>query len=161
MQQNLAAELGPFLCSGSHVFQKDCHPSAIHTFLEAATQCMHTLPVPPGILKYLGKTHNLWHRAVLTLEQMAYENGLSTQLIRGRPVMAEYEFEPVVSPQQQTLDALCELYSLLKEDDMLTGIWRSRAKYHDTNVALAYEQHGFFEKAQQSYEAVSDPLYFL
>ena len=34
------------------------------------------------------------------LEQMAFQNGLSTQLVRTKPVTSEYEFEPVTSPQQ-------------------------------------------------------------
>ena len=52
------------------------------------------------VVQYLGKTHNLWHRACLILEQMAFDNGLSTQLIRSKPGSNEYEFEPVTSPQQ-------------------------------------------------------------
>ncbi|XP_042208854.1 transformation/transcription domain-associated protein-like, partial [Homarus americanus] len=28
-QQGIASEVIPFLCSGSHVIQKDCHPSAL------------------------------------------------------------------------------------------------------------------------------------
>ena len=42
----------------------------------------------------------MWHRAALMLEQMAFDNGLSTQLIRPKPAASEYEFEPVTSPQQ-------------------------------------------------------------
>lgn len=55
---------------------------------------------------------------------------------------------------QETLDALCDLYSLLKEDDMWAGLWQKRSKFSETNTAIAYEQHGFFEQAQGSYEAV-------
>lgn len=47
---------------------------------------------------------------------------------------------------------MCDLYSLLREEDMLVGIWQKRAKFPETNVALAYEQHGFFEQALKSYE---------
>ena len=61
---------------------------------------------------------------------------------------------------QETLDALCDLYSLLKEEDMLVGLWQKRAKFQETNTALAYEQHGFFEQAQQAYEQVTQ-LFFL
>ena len=89
------------------------------------------------------------------LEQLAFDNGLSTQLVKAKPVVSEYEFEPVSSPQQERLDALCDLYSLLKEEDMLAGIWQKRAKFEETNMALAYEQHGFFEQAQQYFEQVS------
>ena len=49
--QALAGELGPFLCSGSHVIQKDCHPSAIHSFVEAMCQCLPNIPIRPCILK--------------------------------------------------------------------------------------------------------------
>ena len=100
------------------------------------------------LLQYLGKTHNLWHKAALMLEQMAFDNGLSSQLVRTKPLVnaaaAEYDFEPSTSgggsgaqsPQQQTLDCLCELYSLLKEDDMLAGLWQKRAKYSVSNLRL-------------------------
>ena len=37
---------------------------------------------------------------------------------------------------------------------MLTGIWQKCAEFQETSIALAYEQHGFFEQAQQSYETV-------
>ena len=56
---------------------------------------------------------------------------------------------------QENFDALCELYSLLKEEDMVAGLWQKRSKFTETNVALAYEQHGFFEQAQNTYEIVS------
>lgn len=55
---------------------------------------------------------------------------------------------------QETLDSLCELYSLLKEEDMWAGLWQKRSKYPETNTAIAYEQHGFFEQAQTAYEQV-------
>ena len=56
---------------------------------------------------------------------------------------------------QETLDALCDMYSLLKEEDLLVGVWQKRSKFPETSVALAYEQHGFFEQAQQNLEQVS------
>ena len=59
-----------------------------------------------------------------------------------------------LSPQQETLDCLCEIYTLLKED-MLAGIWQKRSKFQDTTTAMAYEQHGFYEQEQLAYEAVS------
>ncbi|XP_041366452.1 transformation/transcription domain-associated protein-like [Gigantopelta aegis] len=150
-QQLLSAELVPFLCSGSHVIQKDCQPSAVHCFLEGLSLCVPAIPVRPCVLKYLGRTHNLWHRTSLLLEQMAFENN-STALVKNRP-SSEYEFEPTLaSPHQETLDALCDLYSLLKEEDMWCGLWQKRAKYTETNTAIAYEQHGFFEQAQNAYE---------
>jgi len=38
---------------------------------------------------------------------------------------------------------------------MWAGLWQKRSKFTETTTAIAYEQHGFFEQAQGSYEAVS------
>ena len=59
-----------------------------------------------------------------------------------------------VKTVQELLDALCDLYSLLKEEDLFVGLWQKRSKYNETNIALAYEQHGFFENAQLTFEQV-------
>lgn len=150
-QQMLGTELIPFICSGSHVVQKDCHPSAIHTFVDSLALCVPPILIRPSVLKYLGKTHNLWHRSCLLLEQIAFDNGASALLKNRSP--SEYEFEPTNAPVQETLDALSDLYALLKEEDMWAGLWQKRAKFTETNTAIAYEQHGFFEQAQNSYEA--------
>lgn len=49
---------------------------------------------------------------------------------------------------------LSDIYSLLREKDMLTGLWTRRAKHSETVTALSYEQHGFYEQAQNMYEQV-------
>lgn len=54
---------------------------------------------------------------------------------------------------QEVLDALGDLYSLLCEEDMWAGLWQRHAHYRETQVAIAYEQHGFFEQAQAAYES--------
>ena len=100
-------------------------------------------------MKYLGKSHNLWHRMTLNLEQMAIS---SNQLKTKREASDCYEFEPVVSQQQEILDSLSDMYSLLCEEDMWAGLWLKHARYRETNVAIAYEQQGFFEQAQGAYE---------
>lgn len=40
------------------------------------------------------------------------------------------------------------MYELLQEEDMWSGLWQKHARYRETNVAIAYEQQGFFEQAQ-------------
>jgi transformation/transcription domain-associated protein len=72
-QQALEREFIPFLSSGTHVIQKDCHPSAINTFVEALTYCQPPVYISPSLMIYLGKSHNLWHRMTLMLENMAIE----------------------------------------------------------------------------------------
>ena len=34
-RESLSNELVPFICSGAHIIQRDCHPSALNTFVEA------------------------------------------------------------------------------------------------------------------------------
>ncbi|KAF5906286.1 transformation/transcription domain-associated protein isoform X1, partial [Clarias magur] len=150
-QHALSGEMGPFLCSGSHQAQRDCQPSALNCFVEAMSQCVPPIPIRPCVLKYLGKTHNLWLRSTLMLEQQAFEKGLSLQ-IKPKQSTEFYEQESITPPQQEILDSLAELYSLLQEEDMWAGLWQKRCKFPETSTAIAYEQHGFFEQAQESYE---------
>ncbi|PSN44253.1 Transcription-associated protein 1 [Blattella germanica] len=110
------------------------------------------------LMKYLGKSHNLWHRMTLNLEQLAFEHGNNSQLKTKRDVADCYEFEPVVNPQQEILDSLSDMYSLLCEEDMWSGLWQKHAHYRETNVAIAYEQQGFFEQAQGAYEVAMSKL---
>ncbi|XP_042208853.1 transformation/transcription domain-associated protein-like [Homarus americanus] len=55
--------------------------------------------------------------------------------------------EPVTNPQQEILDSLSEMYSLLKEEDLWAGLWQTVAHYAETRQAVTYEQHGFLEQA--------------
>uniref|UniRef100_A0A8C9SK39 Transformation/transcription domain-associated protein n=1 Tax=Scleropages formosus TaxID=113540 RepID=A0A8C9SK39_SCLFO len=150
-QHALAGEISPFLCSGSHQAQRDCQPSALSCFVEALSQCVPPIPIRPCVLKYLGKTHNLWFRSTLLLEQQAFEKGLSLHL-KPRQSSEFYEQESITPPQQEILDSLAELYSLLQEEDMWAGLWQKRCKFPETSTAIAFEQHGFFEQAQETYE---------
>lgn len=162
-QAVLAGELVPFLCSGSHVIQKDCHPNAIGTFVEALSQCSPPVPIKPALIKYLGKSHNVWHRSCLLLESGASLTGTGSGGRRGGG-------EGVVSgtadgsgpsgtvcssgagTPHETLDCLAELYALLREEDLWGGLWQRRARYAETAAAVALEQQGFFEQAQGAYE---------
>lgn len=148
---SLISEVVPFVASGTHVIQKDCHPSALGTFLEALSQCNPPVLMKPLLIKYLGKSHNLWHRMTLSLEQMAFENGNSNQ-VKSRRESDCYEFEPDFTPHCEVMDALSDMYSLLCEEDMWSGIWQKHAYYKETLHAIALEQQGFFEQAQGAYD---------
>lgn len=97
--QALSGEMSPFLCSGSHQAQRDCQPSALNCFVEAMSQCVPPIPIRPCVLKYLGKTHNLWLRSTLMLEQQAFEKGLSLHS-KPKPSTEFYEQESITPPQQ-------------------------------------------------------------
>lgn len=100
-QHALAGEISPFLCSGSHQVQRDCQPSALNCFVEAMSQCVPPIPMRPCVLKYLGKTHNLWFRSTLMLEHQAFEKGLSLP-IKPKQTAEFYEQESITPPQQVT-----------------------------------------------------------
>lgn len=146
---NLSSEITPFITSGSHIIQKDCHPSALNTFVEALSRCTPPIQIIPPLMKYIGKSHNLWHRMALGLEQQAFD---PTLVKPKREQIDCYDFEPEQSPKNDLMDSLGELYWLLCEEDMWAGLWQKHAHYRETNIAIAYEQQGFFEQAQYAYE---------
>lgn len=52
-------------------------------------------------MKYLGKSHNLWHRMTLLLEQAALEQGAMTApRSTKKDLYDSYDMEPVTNPQQ-------------------------------------------------------------
>ncbi len=163
------------MCSGSHVIQKDCQPSALNTFVESLSRCQPGVAIPAPLLKYLGKSHNLWHRAALLLEQQAFDpsprdmirprkDGSAAAAVAAAAAAEVFDFEAAsgpstsaagslaASPVQEAMDGLSELYFLLLEEDMWAGLWTRKAKYAETNIAIAYEQQGYFEQAQGAYE---------
>lgn len=98
------------------------------------------------MMKYVGKSHNLWHRMALSLEKQAFDAK------KQKDQQDCYDFEPETQGDD-LLDSLGELYWLLCEEDMWAGLWQRHAKFRETNVAIGYEQQGFFEQAQAAYES--------
>eukprot|EP00118_Oscarella_pearsei_P018052 m.182608 g.182608 ORF g.182608 m.182608 type:complete len:3843 (+) comp39295_c0_seq28:119-11647(+) len=160
----VSGEISPFLCSGSHLTQVDCQPSAVRAFLETVSRCKPHISLRPAILKYLGKTHNAWHRTTLLLEEHAHScDYLSPKLqlhaqgqhrlLRSKAI-AEHQFadeELLGTPRQETLDSLSELYSVMREEDMWAGLWHKRCRFKETSSAILNEQHGLFEQAEIGY----------
>ena len=73
-RKGLAAKLIPFMCSGSHIIQKDCQSSTLNPFVEAVSRCQPGIAIPSALLKYLGKSHNLWHRNLLARKNCCWSN---------------------------------------------------------------------------------------
>ncbi|XP_063838916.1 transcription-associated protein 1 [Ostrinia nubilalis] len=142
-------EIVPFIISGVHVGQRDQPLSALNTFIEALARCNPPITIKPPMMKYLGKTHNLWHRMTLNLEQMAIDQTGSSRVPREALV---YDFDVESTTPTEILDSLSDMYELLQEEDMWSGLWQKHARYRETNVAIAYEQQGFFEQAQAAYD---------
>ncbi|CAH0749160.1 unnamed protein product [Diatraea saccharalis] len=148
-------EMVPFIISGVHVVQRDQPLSALNTFIEALARCNPPISIRPPMMKYLGKTHNLWHRMTLNLEQMAIDQASG----RAPPEPVEvYDYEVEATTPTEILDSLSDMYELLQEEDMWSGLWQKHARFRETNVAIAYEQQGFFEQAQAAYEIAMTKL---
>ncbi|KAH8163639.1 hypothetical protein CIB48_g4614 [Xylaria polymorpha] len=119
-----------------HSRQMDKRPNVVQTLLAGATKSWPECKIPPHILKFGAKTYDAWYTAMVQLEKSAIKPEIDSITVR-----------------ESTLDALVELYSNLKEDDLFYGTWRRRCQFVETNAALSYEQNGMWDKAQKMYEA--------
>jgi transformation/transcription domain-associated protein len=152
-QQNLYGELTPFIASGSHCIQKQTSLSTLNTFLESfamsKTLCLY---LRPSLLSYLAKNHNLWHRAILLLENSITNPNSDTQ--NSELVDLQQQSVGLQSIQNESFSSLSQLYLALKEDDYRTGIWYKKAIHENTKIAFMYEQQGLFYQAQKVYEEI-------
>jgi transformation/transcription domain-associated protein len=119
-----------------HSRQMDKRPNVVQTLLVGAAKSWPECKIPPHILKFGAKTYDAWYTAMVQLEKSVIKPEIDSPTVR-----------------ESTLDALVELYSNLKEDDLFYGTWRRRCQFVETNAALSYEQNGMWDKAQKMYEA--------
>ncbi|KAI0019632.1 FAT domain-containing protein [Xylariomycetidae sp. FL0641] len=119
-----------------HSRQMDKRPNVVQSLLAGAAKAWPECKIPPHILKFGAKTYDAWYTALVQLENAVIKPELESANVR-----------------ESTLDALVDLYSSLKEDDLFYGTWRRRCQFVETNAALSYEQNGMWDKAQKMYEA--------
>ncbi|XP_058123036.1 transcription-associated protein 1 [Anopheles ziemanni] len=148
-QQSLDREIIPFVGSGAHIIQRDCNPSAMHTFVEAVAQCQPPVYLPPKVMGYLGKSHNLWHRMTLMLESLADDWANVKELL---PECVDQD-DHGMRDCSIVREPLSQMYSALYEEDLWAGLWQKYAKYAETSRAIAHEQMGYFEEAQGIYDS--------
>ncbi|KAI8368238.1 uncharacterized protein BYT42DRAFT_123486 [Radiomyces spectabilis] len=128
------------LAKDYHIKQANQRPNVIQVLLTCFARVNTVIPLPPHLIKYLGKTHNGWHTAIEILQQSA-SYGRVSDLSKDDQ-----------NRRERTLDALAEMYSDLGEMDMFYGLWRRRSTYSETNVAVSCEQSGMWAQAQNMYE---------
>ncbi|RYP29890.1 hypothetical protein DL767_006489 [Monosporascus sp. MG133] len=119
-----------------HSRQIDKRPNVVQSLLAGAAKAWPECKIPPHVLKFEAKTYDAWYTALVQLENAAIKPDIDSANVR-----------------ESTLDALVELYSSLKEDDLFYGTWRRRCQFVETNAGLSYEQMGMWDKAQKMYEA--------
>ena len=155
-------ELGPAVCTlvakswqsrydyeGWNRLLDKIHP--VQTLLSAIHQAVPAIPIAPEVVRYAGKTFNAWHTAVEMLEERlnhinaaSLESSLSTLSLNSGVSPAAAPSKSLVS----TGDALCTLYRDLNEDDLWFGAWRRRCSNEYSLSALAHEQFGHWQRAQ-------------
>lgn len=133
-QTDLTNHLIVLMAREYHAKQRDLRPNVIQSLLEGIHVCSPPMSLPPFLVKYLGKTYNSYHHA-MEIIQDSLEH-----------------FREEENYRDAAEDSLADLYADLAEDDMFYGLWRRRSLYSDTNIALAFEQHGMWGMAQQHYE---------
>ncbi|KAI1214964.1 uncharacterized protein F4807DRAFT_466329 [Annulohypoxylon truncatum] len=133
---DLEKALVVLLSKDFHSRQIDKRPNVVQTLLAGAAKAWPACRIPPHILKFGAKTYDAWYTALVQLENATIKPDDDSPKVR-----------------ESNLDALVELYSSLKEDDLFYGTWRRRCQFVETNAALSYEQNGMWDKAQRMYEA--------
>ena len=165
-QVGITAEFIPFLCSGSHLIQRDMPYSALKTIFDA---CLAAGPPPmalrPFCIKYVGKSHRAWYEAVLALEryllscEVAADNSASKKKGASQP-SADDSLMPfnAVTPSatitmHETVACLSELYHQLGELDSRCALWQKRAVIPESKTAISFYQHGYYDQARSNFEA--------
>ncbi|KAI9104837.1 hypothetical protein DFS34DRAFT_691063 [Phlyctochytrium arcticum] len=135
----------PLLAKDYHSKQVDMRPNVIQALLEGICKCDPAIQprLPPQLVRYLGKTYDAWFVAIEILQQSIGDS-------RFAGVLAAREDEKI---RESTMDALCELFWNLSEDDYFYGLWRRRSLFAETNAAISFEQGGMWAQAQRLYEA--------
>ncbi|KAI8370186.1 hypothetical protein EDC96DRAFT_563874 [Choanephora cucurbitarum] len=128
------------LAKDYHNKQAEMRPNVVQALLAGIAKTNCDIKLPPHLVKYLGKTFNAWHTAIDILQRLSVNRNVTES--------PKHD----LNNHERTMDALAELYSSLKEDDMFYGLWRRRSTYTETNVAVSYEQCGMWAKAQTMYE---------
>ncbi|CCH58153.1 hypothetical protein TBLA_0A03540 [Henningerozyma blattae CBS 6284] len=122
------------LSKNFHAKQTSSRTNVISILLDSISY-IEDLELPPHLIKYLAISYNAWYQSINLLESSQLNTSIDNSKI-----------------MEANEDALLELYVNLQEEDMFYGLWRRKAKYTETNVALSFEQIGLYDKALQLYE---------
>ncbi|XP_029341770.1 transformation/transcription domain-associated protein isoform X2 [Acyrthosiphon pisum] len=105
-------------------------------FYEAIILCKPHLNFKPYQMVYIGKTYNLWY---LVIDQM--EN-ISSYYVHDK--------------HDEAVEGLIQIYSLLRDEDVLESLFQNTIKCEDTKKALSLEQQGYIKEASQMYKELLD-----
>jgi transformation/transcription domain-associated protein len=150
----LTKEIIQLLSAGTKINLKNPNLSAFNTLIQGLIACDPPIFIPPKLINSLSKIHNVWHSMALNLENML-ENCQHEIANSDEDNFLNLDDNEDTSSEISTdvIGSISKMYSMLNEEDLYAGLWQKYAKYSDTKVALFYEQMGYFEEAQSSYES--------
>ena len=134
-QGDMTLHMINLLSKDYHIKQAEMRPNVIQTLLSGVLACNPPMILPPHLVKFLCKTYGAWHVGLEILEHAL-----------------DYVREDDASLRDTVFDSLADLYAELAEEDMFHGSWRRRCLHIETNIGLAYEQHGMWDRAGSTYE---------
>ena len=134
-QADMTLHMTNLLSKDYHIKQAEMRPNIIQTLLSGVLACNPPMILPPHLVKFLCKTYGAWHVGLEILEHSL-----------------DYLRDDDASLRNTVFDSLADLYAELAEEDMFYGLWRRRCLHIETNIGLAYEQHGMWDQAETAYE---------
>ncbi|XP_025202207.1 transcription-associated protein 1-like [Melanaphis sacchari] len=105
-------------------------------FYEAIILCKPNINFKPYQMTYIGKTYNLWYLVIKQMEDICnyYKHDKKDEAVEG----------------------MIQMYSLLREEDVLESLFQNTVKCEATKKALSLEQQGYIREASQIYMELLD-----
>lgn len=116
------------------------YPNVIQAILEGISKSKSPINLSTEMLKFLGKSFKSWHIVIPILEEQL------EKLLQNK--------QSDITEIENVSGALCEIYRVLSEDGMLTGIWRNLPFTEQSKTILSLEQHGLWVETQESLKDV-------
>jgi len=149
-REQLTQSMTRLLSHKYHLHQRSS-PNCVETLLLGFARCDQPPRLPPDLVAYLGESFSALHPAVSIIERWAMEGMGGAADGSSALWLAPSQAVPRNKQEESVYDALAQLYSKLREDDMWIGLWQRRAAQRATVNALALEQRGSWQRAADAY----------
>jgi hypothetical protein len=149
-REQLTQSMTRLLSQKYHLHQRST-PNCMETILFGFARCDQPPRIPPDLITYLGESFSALHPAVSIIERWAMEGMGGTADGSSALWLAPSQAVPRNKREEAVYDALAQLYSKLREDDMWIGLWQRRAAQKATVNALSLEQRGSWQRAADAY----------
>jgi transformation/transcription domain-associated protein len=143
-RENIQKSMIKLFAREYHSKQYTTYPNVIQAILEGCYRATPIISIPSDLLKFLGKSFKVWHVVIPMLERQ-YEDLISKPTTLSKDIDA-------------TANILCDIYRVIGEDTMISGIIRNMKIENSTKVILSLEQQGSYKKIQEFMKPMIDQL---